>query len=413
MARHLFIHPNFPGQFLHVANHLVREGGHEVIGVGEYDNVRQQAQKVPSVKLLGYKMPRRASKETHHYLRGTEENALRAQAVLRLCSALKRQGFMPDVIAAHTGWGDTLFLREIFPHARMAGYFEYYYRSHGADIGFDPEFPMSLDNLLEVRMKNATALLAWEDCNVAWTPTAWQASLFPVDLRPRLQILHEGIDTSIAKPNPQATATLPNGLKLQAGDEILTLVNRNMEPYRGFHVFMRALPEIQRRRPNAITLITGTDSGPAYGNRNANGDSWKTILLREAGDNLDMSRIHFLGKLPFEMHLRVLQLSRAHVYLTYPYFVSWSMLEAMSCGCTVIGSNTPPVTEFIEDGKTGLLVDFFDTRGLAERTVEALSNPKKFQHLGANARRLIVEKYDLTGVCLPKLIELITRNGAR
>jgi len=413
MARHLFIHPNFPGQFLHVANHLVREGGHEVIGVGEYDNVRQQAQKVPSVKLLGYKMPRRASKETHHYLRGTEENALRAQAVLRLCSALKRQGFMPDVIAAHTGWGDTLFLREIFPHARMAGYFEYYYRSHGADIGFDPEFPMSLDNLLEVRMKNATALLAWEDCNVAWTPTAWQASLFPVDLRHRLQILHEGIDTSIAKPNPQATATLPNGLKLQAGDEILTLVNRNMEPYRGFHVFMRALPEIQRRRPNAITLITGTDSGPAYGNRNANGDSWKTILLREAGDNLDMSRIHFLGKLPFEMHLRVLQLSRAHVYLTYPYFVSWSMLEAMSCGCLVIGSNTPPVTEFIEDGKTGLLVDFFDTRGLAERTVEALSNPKKFQHLGANARRLIVDQYDLTGVCLPKLIELITGNGAR
>ena len=413
MARHLFIHPNFPGQFLHVANHLVREGGHEVIGVGEYDNVRQQAQKVPGVKLLGYKMPRRASKETHHYLRGTEENALRAQAVLRLCSALKRQGFIPDVIAAHTGWGDTLFLREIFPHARMAGYFEYYYRSHGADIGFDPEFPMSLDNLLEVRMKNATALLAWEDCNVAWTPTAWQASLFPVDLRHRLQILHEGIDTSIAKPNPQATATLPNGLKLQAGDEILTLVNRNMEPYRGFHVFMRALSEIQRRRPNAITLITGTDSGPAYGNRNANGDSWKTILLREVGDKLDMSRIHFLGKLPFEMHLRVLQLSRAHVYLTYPYFVSWSMLEAMSCGCTVIGSNTPPVTEFIEDGKTGLLVDFFDTRGLAERTVEALSNPKKFQHLGANARRLIVDQYDLTGVCLPKLIELITGNGER
>ena len=294
----------------------------------------------------------------------------------------------------------------------MAGYFEYYYRSHGADIGFDPEFPMSLDNLLEVRMKNATALLAWEDCNIAWTPTAWQASLFPSDLRPRLQILHEGIDTSIAKPNPQATATLPNGLKLQAGDEILTLVNRNMEPYRGFHVFMRALPEIQRRRPNAITLITGTDSGPAYGNRNANGDSWKTILLREVGDNLDMSRIHFLGKLPFEMHLRVLQLSRAHVYLTYPYFVSWSMLEAMSCGCTVIGSNTPPVTEFIEDGKTGLLVDFFDTRGLAEHTVGALSNPKKFHHLGANARRLIVDQYDLTGVCLPKLIELITGNGA-
>jgi glycosyltransferase involved in cell wall biosynthesis len=405
MSKYLFIHPNFPGQFLHVAKHLVALGD-DVLGVGEYHNVQKQAGMVKGAKLLGYKLPRSAAKETHHYLRGTEGHALRGQAALRLCLALKKEGFKPDVIAAHTGWGDTLFLREAFPDARIAGYFEYYYRPRGADIGFDPEFPMNLDNLLEVRMKNATSLLAWEDCDVRWTPTRWQASLFPLHLKNDLVIQHEGIDTKTIRPDPDAKVTLPDGTEVRAGDEILTFVNRNMEPYRGFHTFLRALPEILSQRPQARVLITGTENDTSYGNRPPDGLTWKQRLLKEVGERLDLSRVHFLGKLPFEAHLRVLQLSSVHVYLTYPYFVSWSMLEAMSAGCVVIGSNTPPVTEFIEEGKTGLLVDFFDVTGLADRVCKALAEPGRFDHLRKNARNLIAAHYDRDNICIPALLKI-------
>jgi glycosyltransferase involved in cell wall biosynthesis len=407
MIRYLFLHPNFPGQFLHVARHLIK-AGESVTGVGEHHNLQRQSGMVPGARLLGYKIGRQASKTTHHYIRGTEDNVIRAQATQRLCLALKREGYRPDIIAAHTGWGDTLFLREVFPEARIAGYFEFYYRGQGADIGFDPEFPMSLDNRLEVKMKNATSLLAWEDCDAVWTPTRWQASLFPTELRHRLQIQHEGVDTTQVKPDSSAKTILPGGTEVHAGEEILTFVNRNMEPYRGFHIFMRALPEILSRRPKARVLITGMENDTSYGNTLPGGESWKSRLLRETGEAIDMSRVHFLGKLPYEAHIRVLQLSRAHIYLTYPYFVSWSMLEAMACGCLLIGSNTQPVTEFIEDGKNGLLVDFFDIKGLADRACEALSKPKKFLDQRENARRLIVESYDLQTKCVPNLLRLIS-----
>jgi glycosyltransferase involved in cell wall biosynthesis len=255
-------------------------------------------------------------------------------------------------------------------------------------------------------MKNATSLLAWEDCDVRWTPTSWQASLFPQNLKSDLRIQHEGVDTKTIRPNPDAKATLPDGTEVRAGDEILTFVNRNMEPYRGFHVFMRALPEILFRRPQARVLITGMENDTSYGNRPSDGLTWRQRLLKEVGERLDLSRVHFLGKLPLDAHLRVLQLSRAHVYLTYPYFVSWSMLEAMSAGCMVIGSSTPPVTEFIKDGKTGLLVDFFDIKGLAQRTCEVLAEPRRYDSLRENARKLIAERYDRDDICVPALLKM-------
>jgi glycosyltransferase involved in cell wall biosynthesis len=407
MRRYLFIHPNFPGQFLHLANHLIRRNLGQVMGLGQRENVAAQAALVPGVQLLGYQLPRAAHPQTHHYLREMETHVLRAQAVLRICMAMKDRGLSPDVIVAHAGWGDTLFLREIFPKARLAGYFEYYRRTQGADIGFDPEFPLSIDNRLEVRMKNITHLLAWEDCDVAWSPTRWQASLFPAAQRGNLKVQHEGVDTRRVAPDPGASLTLPDGKVVRAGEEVLTLVNRNMEPYRGFHIFMRALPEILRRRPQALVLIVGSEDDVAYGNRGASGESWKTVMLRELGDRLDASRVVFMGKLPYENYLRVLQVSRAHVYLTYPYILSWSLLEAMACGCTVIGSHTPPVAEFITEGETGLLVDFFDVPGLANRVCEVLAAPHEFCKLREGARRKIVEEYDLEKVCLPALTRLI------
>ena len=401
----LFIHPNFPGQFLHLARRLVASGN-EVVGLGEAANLKRQARMVPGVKLVGYSLKSQNAK-THHYARLFEGHAIRAQAALQLCLNLKKEGFRPDVIAGHTGWGDMLFLREVFPEARICGYFEYYYRPEGADIGFDPEFPVSLDNRLEVRTKNATALLTWPECDAHWTPTHWQASLFPEELRAGLKVQHEGIDTEKVQPNSEAKIQLPDGTRFHAGEEILTFINRGMEPYRGIHIFLRALPEILARRPQARVLLVGREGETPYGNNPKDGLTWRERLMRELGQGIDVSRVHFLGRIPHEAHVRVLQISRAHVYLTYPYFLSWSMLEAMSAGCLVIGSGTPPVTEFLEHEKNGLLVDFFDVKGLANRACEALAEPEKFQPLREAARRRIVEELDLNTRCVPALERLL------
>ena len=403
--RFLFIHPNFPGQFLHLARSLAASGN-EVVGLGESANLKRQARMVPGVKLVGYSLKPQNSK-THHYARLFEGNTIRAQAALQLCLNLKKEGFRPDVITGHTGWGDMLFLREVFPEARICGYFEYYYRPEGADIGFDPEFPVSLDNRLEVRTKNATALLTWPECDVRWTPTRWQASLFPEELRAMLKVQHEGIDTQKLCPNPGAKIQLPDGTRFHAGEEILTFINRGMEPYRGIHIFLRALPEILARRPQARVLLVGREGETPYGNNPKDGLTWRERLMRELGQGIDVSRVHFLGRIPHEAHVRVLQMSRAHVYLTYPYFLSWSMLEAMSAGCLVIGSRTPPVTEFLEHEKNGLIVDFFDVKGLVNRVCEALAEPEKFQPQREAARRRIVEELDLNTRCVPAMLRLL------
>jgi len=401
----LFIHPNFPGQFLHVARQLVAKG-HEVVAAGEVANVRRQAKLVPGIKLLGYKMPP-AGNEAHPHVRSLEQAALRGQATLRLCRAIKKDGFEPDIVAGHTGWGDMLFLREVFPQARICGYFEYFYRPTGADIGYDPEFPHSPDNRLEVRMKNSTALLTWPECEARWTPTRWQASLFPADLQTSLHIQHEGIDTEKLWPDPMAKVRLAEGSGFHAGEEILTFVNRGMEPYRGIHIFLRALPEILSRRPQARVLLIGRAGETPYGNAPKDGMTWQDRLLREAGERIDMSRVHFLGRVEHAGFVKILQVSRAHVYLTYPYFLSWSMLEAMSAGCLVIGSSTPPVTEFLEHEKNGLLVDFFDVKSLADRVCEALAEPGKFLPLREAARQRILGDLDMKNRCVPALERLL------
>jgi glycosyltransferase involved in cell wall biosynthesis len=325
---------------------------------------------------------------------------------------MRKLGFEPDLIVAHPGWGDALFLRQIYPAVPMIGYFEFYYHGRGTDLGFDPEFPVNLDNRCEVHMKNATNLLALSDCDSYWSPTRWQAGLFPAAYRDRISVVHDGIDTARVAPDPSASFTLPDGKRVTAGDEVLTLINRNMEPYRGFHVFMRALPEIQRRRPNAFTIIVGSESEHPYGNPpppDAGGKprSWKQVLLEEVGGRLDMSRIHFTGLLPFDQYLRVLQVSRAHVYMTYPHVLSWSMLEAMAAGCLVIASSTPPVTEVIRDRENGLLFDFFSGAALAELAADALANPGACAPIRQHAREFAIRHYDLEKICLPRQLALM------
>lgn len=375
--RVLFIHQNFPGQFRHLAAHLAKRDDVEVLAIG-----REQAPGLPGVRLLRYKPHRKASAQTHPYVRTFEDGVLHGQQVLRLLLDLKGKGYRPDVVVAHPGWGESLYVKEAFPSARLIHFCEYYYQARGADAGFDPEFPLDTNGAASIRSRNALHLLNLENCDLAITPTQWQRSVHPAAYRDAMQVIHEGIDIAGLGPDPEASLELPDGRVLKAGQPTLTYVARNLEPYRGFHSFMRALPRILEAHPTCQVLVVGGDE-VSYGSRPKGAANWRSKLLAE--NPIDLQRVHFLGKVPYATYKRVLQVSAAHIYLTYPFVLSWSLLEAMASGCLIIGSDTAPVREVIEDGRNGLLVDFFDGERVAEKALQALAEPERFQALRRQA----------------------------
>jgi glycosyltransferase involved in cell wall biosynthesis len=400
--RVLFVHQNFPGQYLHLASALAARGDEAVALAIE------KQQPPPGVRVFCYKPQRGSSGGIHPWVADIETKVIRGEAVAQAALALRDNGFTPDVICAHPGWGEALFLKDVFPRAPMLSFIEFYYTADGADFGFDPEFGEDdLAARCRLRMKNANSLLNLDIADWCVTPTQWQRSTVPARYQDRMTVIHDGIDTERVKPNPQVRLGLAkSGLKLRPGDEVITFVNRNMEPYRGFHVFMRALPEIQKRRPNAVVLIVGGDE-ISYGKRLPPGETWRQRMLDEVGGRLDMQRVRFVGRIPYNDFVAMLQVSAVHVYLTYPFVLSWSMLEAMSAGCLVVGSSTPPVQEVISDGDNGLLVDFFSPQGIAEAIARVLSHPDRMADVRRRARQTVIDRYDLRGVCLPRHVALV------
>lgn len=398
----LFIHQNMPGQFKHLVPLLVN-AGHEIVFL-----TKQKTLKIPGVRKLVYTPHRTARASTHHYLRQFENGLLHGQGVARLCQQLAREGFRPDLIIAHPGWGETLFVKETFPKAPLLSYCEFYYTASGADFGFDPANKVTLDDQCRVRARNAHLLLSLELADRGWSPTKWQKSRHPKAFQDKIATIFDGIDTFIAKPNPGAKLRLPNGRILTPADEIITYVARNLEPYRGFPTFMRALPELLKTRPNAQVLIVGGE-GVSYGSAPAEGGTWKEAMLRETGPVPD--RVHFLGHLPYDAFMRVLQVSSAHIYLTYPFVLSWSFMEAMAAGCLMIGSDTAPVREVLKHGENGWLTDFFDPASLVETVAMALESPHRARIRGA-ARGTILGRYDLQ-TCLPQQLELIEQMSGK
>jgi glycosyltransferase involved in cell wall biosynthesis len=402
----LFVHPNFPGQFRRVAGVLARTPGVEVFGLGDGTWMRGTTA-VEGVRAAGYAAPPKSTEATHLYARRFDDAIRRGvQAAQALAAAKKSEGLQPDVILTHPGWGDGFFLRDIFPGTKVIGLFEYFYNAHGADVGFDPEWPSRPDDGPRLHALNAVQLLALQSCDEGFCPTQWQRSRFPQMWQDRLAVLHEGIDTRHVAPDPSATATLPDGTKLKAGDEVLTYVARNLEPYRGYHIFMRALPAILKARPQCRVLIVGGD-GTSYGPKPTPPMTYRQKYLDEVAAQLDMSRVHFVGRIPFNQYLKVLQISRLHVYLTYPFVLSWSMMEAMSAGCLVLGSATPPVQEVLTDGENGLLFPFLSQEALAERAIDALAIPEKYAALRASARETIIRKYDFETIALPAYLRML------
>ncbi|MDR0703052.1 MAG: glycosyltransferase family 4 protein [Azoarcus sp.] len=375
----LFIHQNFPGQFRHLAMHLSRRPGVEVLAIG-----RDRAPGMESVRLLRYRPHRGPNKATHPYARTFEEGVLHGQEVLRMLLDLKRRGYRPDVVIAHPGWGESLYVKQAFPGVKLIHFCEYYYHTEGADAGFDPEFPLTPHGAAAIFSRNAMHLLNLEQCDLAVAPTQWQRSLFPPIYHGKIALIHEGIDVEILRPDPAATLELPGGKILRAGEPVITYVSRNLEPYRGFHRFMRALPEILRAHPACQVVVIGGDD-VSYGSRPKDAPNWRAKLLRE--NPVDPARVHFLGKVSYANYRRALQVSAVHVYLTYPFVLSWSLLEALASGCMVVASDTAPVREAIRHGENGWLVDFFDGGALVKHVLQALAAPPVTAALRAAARQ--------------------------
>jgi len=403
----LFVHQNFPGQFLHLAPALAARG-HECLALTDGGNQRVSTVPVVRYKHEAAKVDPAVTRLGRNYTAMSDRGVTVARAALQL---RRDKGYVPDVIVGHSGWGETLFLKEVWPEAKLLIYAEFYYRGRGADVGFDPEFsPVSFDQVMIAQGRTAHLGQALMHADAGVSPTEWQASTYPAALRQMIEVIHDGVDTNAVRPDPAAVLTLPGGRVLRAGDEVLTFVNRNLEPYRGYHIFMRALPAVLAARPDAQVVIIGGDE-VSYGSAPKGQKGWKQQILTEVEGQMDLARMHFLGKVPYPAFKAVLQVSRAHAYLTYPFVLSWSMIEAMAAGCHVVGSATAPVQEVLSDGVNGSLVDFFDVGAWSAELTRALADPDRFAPLRAAARRTAQERYDLHTVCLPRMVTLVESLG--
>lgn len=389
----LFIHQNFPGQFLHWSDHLAQQPGHRVVALSLHDNPAPQG-----VQVRQYRLLRGPAEQIHPLLGDLEPQVLRAEACAAAALQLKHEGFTPDLIIAHPGWGESLFIKDVFPHARLVVYCEYFYAAEGRDVGFDPEDPpFGFQKTCKLRLRNTANLHSLEMADAAIAPTQWQKSTFPRELQHKIQVIHDGINYAQLKPKGKVQIRLATqaGAPRQAehcfetGDEVLTYVARNLESVRGFHVFMRALPRILQRRPKAHAIIVGGE-GLSYGPAPASGNSWKQHMLDELDGQLDLGRVHFVGKIPYPQYVNLLHVSKAHAYWTTPFVLSWSLLEAAAAGTPLLASATPPVEEFASElGIT--LFPYFAAEQIADQLSDELARPTRNTRIG-QLQRLSLEE---------------------
>ncbi|WP_102223819.1 glycosyltransferase family 4 protein [Acidimangrovimonas sediminis] len=394
----LFVHQNFPGQYRQLAEWLAATGDHRLVFLTQ----RRDVAGFPGIHLRPYSPHHRPASDAYGLSRHFEECMGAGYGAAREAAKLKDEGFTPDVILGHVGWGELTFLKEVWPGTPILGYFEYFYLAQGGSVGFDPEFPPGADSPYILHARNAVNHLNLATVDLGQCPTGWQMQTFPQAFRDRSYVCHDGIRTDRLGPDPGAGIALGRlGRSLSREDEVFTYMARNMEPTRGFHVFMRALPHILDARPSARAVIVGGNE-VSYGKGSAAQGGYRAEMEAELGDRVDWSRVHFLGRIPFEAYCRVIQLSRCHVYLTVPFVLSWSLLEAMAMQATIVASDTAPVREVIRHGENGLLADFFDPEALARQVVEVLSRPADFVALGPRARRDVVATYDFLSATLPE-----------
>lgn len=401
---YLFVHQGFPGQYIHIIERLAKEQNN-IVAMG----LNNRSEVIPKkVKYMKYTISRGNNEGLHPWMTDMETKVLRGEACAKQANILYKQGFMPDIICGHPGWGELLFLSDIWKNCPILSYQEFFYQPEGFDTGFDKEFGMhnKWTDRARSRMKGANCLLNLDLSEWNITPTEFQKSSFPTGWHNKISVIHDGINTEFAAPNKKRKIIDINETKkIREEDNLITFVNRSIEPYRGCHTFIRSIPEIQDKVENSQIVIVGSTTGVSYGAQCERGE-WKDVFLKEIEGCYDKSRVHFVGKIRYESLIGLLQRTDAHVYLTYPFVLSWSLLEAMSCGAPVIASSTAPVMEVITNGVNGLLTDFFDSRLLAEKISIICKQKTLAYELGEKARTTIENRYELAN-CVKSQIELI------
>jgi glycosyltransferase involved in cell wall biosynthesis len=405
----LFVHRVFPGQFVHLARHLAAAGD-RVLFITQYEGQAAGIRDFSGIQRIVYRPPRQRA-TPHPALARAGQGVRNGEAVATIGERLKKTGFDPQLIVGHSGWGEILFLKDVWPGRPLLGYFEFYQRSSGDSARSDLHFPGPAATR-RIRTSNAVDLISLDAVDRGLTATHFQRSTYPQRYRTHISVIHEGVDTTVLRPDPHAQVWLSNGVSLTPRDEVVTYSARSLEPRRGFDVFMRALPMILKRRPRAHVLVVGRDQ-TCYDPRPVSHGSYREQLMAEVGNTIDPGRVHFVGPLPYHRYRAVLQVSSAHVYLSRPFVLSWSLLEAMASGCLIVGSRTLPVEEVVSDGQNGLLADFPDPEGLADRVCDALRHRLRLGSLRSAARQTVLERFDLKRVCLPAQFRLVSRLAGR
>jgi len=397
----MFVHQNMPGQYRELVQWLAGQGEHTIYFLTQRKNPPQ----IKGVEARVYK-PHATPKKDSYGLSKVWEEAAGAGfgAVLAAKQIEREEGFKPDIIVGHVGWGELTFFKQLWPEVPILGFFEYYYRLHGGPVNFDPEEPVNEHTPFLLQARNAVPNANFTTVDRAISPTEWQRDCFPPEMHNKIYVCHDGIRTDKLRPNHNATLKLGRlGKQVGREDEIVTYMARNLERMRGFHKFMRALPEILAARPNARILVIGGNE-VSYGAKSKNPGGLRAEMEAEVGDRVDWSRVHFLGQVPYADYQAIVQISRCHIYLTMPFVLSWSLLETMSMEATIVAADVAPVREAMTHGETGLLVDFHNPQALARQVIEVLEKPKDFAHLGPAARKHVIEKYDFLTKCLPEHI---------
>lgn len=400
----LFVHQNMPGQYRELVQWLAGQGGHQIYFLTQ----RKNAPDIAGVETRKYVPHRQPLKDAYGLSKVWEEATGAGFGAMQAAKKIEaKEGFRPDIIIGHTGWGELTFFKQLWPDVPIIGFFEYYYNMTGGSVGFDPKEPISEHAPYLMQARNAVPLANIEVVDQGHCPTDWQRDRFPPSFKTRVYVCHDGIRTDKLVPNRKVKLGLGRlGRDITRDDEIITFVARNLERTRGFHILMRALPRILQERPAARILIVGGND-VSYGGKSKIPGGLRAEMEAELGDRVDWQRVHFLGQVPFPEYQKLIQVSRCHIYMTMPFVLSWSLLESMSMGATVVAADVAPVREAITHGETGLLVDFFDPDALASQVIKVLARPKDHAHLGVAARAHVVDTYDFLTRCLPEHIRQI------
>jgi len=391
----LFVHKNFPAQFGHIAGHLVKNKGYRCTFVSE-----KSAGWSGGIERIQYKLQGGATSATNFCSRSFENAIWHSEAIFHTLKS--RPDIQPDLIVGHSGFACTLFLRELYD-CPIINYFEYFYRTTGSDVDFRKDFPLEERSLLRVRARNAMLLLDLDDCDAGYSPTGWQRSRLPKQYQDKIHVIFDGIDTNFWQPVKNVPRVI-SGKNIPDDVKIVTYVSRGLESMRGFDIFMKVAKTLCDRRNDVIFVVVGEDR-ICYGGdeRFIGGNSFKQWVLSQ--EDYDLSRILFLNRIPPRELANLFSITNLHLYLTVPFVLSWSLMNALACGAVVLASDTAPVKEMIEHGTNGLLADFFDIEQFANDAEKVLDAPNEFAPLGEAGIDMIREKYSLD-VCLPKMLDL-------